>query len=59
MCCHWCDVKESWNAELHPSSINQNQCKKIFRNSVVGGAIDVGYDPTDPDALKKWTKSSY
>jgi organic radical activating enzyme len=24
MGCHWCDVKESWNAELHPpSSINQ------------------------------------
>jgi organic radical activating enzyme len=18
--CHWCDVKESWNAELHPPS---------------------------------------
>jgi organic radical activating enzyme len=28
MCCHWCDVKESWNAELHPSSINQINAKK-------------------------------
>jgi organic radical activating enzyme len=18
--CHWCDVKESWNAELHPTA---------------------------------------
>jgi hypothetical protein len=50
--CHWCDVKESWNAELHPSSINQIvQCKKIFRNSCGnGGAIDVDMTPIDPDA---------
>jgi hypothetical protein len=34
------------------------QCKKYSETVVVtGGAIDVGYDPTDPDA--KWTKSSY
>ncbi len=21
--CHWCDVKESWNAELHPPTVTQ------------------------------------
>jgi organic radical activating enzyme len=20
--CHWCDVKESWNAELHPQQLS-------------------------------------
>ncbi|MCF6349090.1 MAG: 7-carboxy-7-deazaguanine synthase QueE [Flavobacteriaceae bacterium] len=35
--CHWCDVKESWNAELHPAtasdSIIENASK--FGNTVV------------------------
>jgi len=35
--CHWCDVKESWNAELHPTtasdSIIENASK--FGNTVV------------------------
>jgi organic radical activating enzyme len=27
--CHWCDVKESWNAELHPTSAvyYRRECK--------------------------------
>jgi organic radical activating enzyme len=36
--CHWCDVKESWNAELHPPSTSINCIqKKIFRNSCGNG----------------------
>jgi glutamate 5-kinase len=53
-------VKESWNAELHPSSINQivSNAKKYSETVVVtGGAIDVGYDPLTQ--TEKWTKSSY
>jgi organic radical activating enzyme len=40
MGCHWCDVKESWNAELHPpSSINQivSNAKKYSETVVVTG----------------------
>ena len=22
--CHWCDVKESWNADLHPPTLVEN-----------------------------------
>jgi organic radical activating enzyme len=35
--CHWCDVKESWNAELHPPTAADSivdQAKK-FANTVV------------------------
>jgi hypothetical protein len=45
---HWWDVKESWNAELHPpSSINQNvsSAKKYSETVVVMRGADVGYDP--------------
>ena len=28
--CHWCDVKESWNAELHPPTT----VEKIVANAV-------------------------
>ena len=28
--CHWCDVKESWNAELHPAT----ETSKIVENAV-------------------------
>ncbi len=35
--CHWCDVKESWDAELHPATasdtIIENACK--YGNTVV------------------------
>ena len=26
--CHWCDVKESWNAELHPPTLTDEIVKK-------------------------------
>lgn len=35
--CHWCDVKESWNAELHPPTLTDKiveQAQK-FANTVV------------------------
>lgn len=28
--CHWCDVKESWNADLHPPT----ETKRIIKNAV-------------------------
>ena len=27
--CHWCDVKESWNADLHPPTFTE----KIVKNA--------------------------
>lgn len=34
--CHWCDVKESWNSELHPptpTDLIVANAKKIYRYS--------------------------
>ena len=35
--CHWCDVKESWNAELHPATAADKiiESAKKFCNTVV------------------------
>jgi organic radical activating enzyme len=47
--CHWCDVKESWNAELHPpSSINQivTNAKKYAETVVVTGGEPLMWDMT-------------
>lgn len=38
--CHWCDVKESWNADLHPPTAVQtivNEAKKYSQTIVVTG----------------------
>lgn len=38
--CHWCDVKESWNAETHPPTSIQNiveNAKKYAKTVVVTG----------------------
>lgn len=48
--CHWCDVKESWNAELHPptetSKIVENASK--FSNTiVVTGGEPLTWDMTE------------
>jgi organic radical activating enzyme len=50
--CHWCDVKESWNAELHPpSSINQIVSNaKYSETVVVTGEPLMWDDAIDPDA---------
>jgi 7-carboxy-7-deazaguanine synthase len=48
--CHWCDVKESWNAELHPptdiSQIVQN-AKKYSKTIVVTGGEPLMWDMTE------------
>jgi len=31
--CHWCDVKESWNAELHPPTLTDEIVSKAYRYS--------------------------
>ncbi|MCA0932350.1 7-carboxy-7-deazaguanine synthase QueE [Lutimonas saemankumensis] len=35
--CHWCDVKESWNAELHPPTLTKHIVEKAqkYANTVV------------------------
>ena len=35
--CHWCDVKESWNAELHPPTLTDKIVEKArqYANTVV------------------------
>ena len=35
--CHWCDVKESWNSELHPPSLTNSiiENAKEYANTVV------------------------
>ncbi|MFD2726650.1 7-carboxy-7-deazaguanine synthase QueE [Hyunsoonleella rubra] len=35
--CHWCDVKESWNAEIHPPTETQKivDNAKIYSNTIV------------------------
>lgn len=47
--CHWCDVKESWNAELHPPT----ETSKIVKNAskfsdtvVVTGGEPLSWDMT-------------
>ena len=32
--CHWCDVKESWNADLHPPTSIENIIDEIKKESV-------------------------
>lgn len=45
--CHWCDVKESWNAELHPpTAIAQiaNQAQNYSNTIVVTGGEPLMWD---------------
>ena len=47
--CHWCDVKESWNAELHlPTSINLivTNARKYADTIVVTGGEPLMWDMT-------------
>jgi organic radical activating enzyme len=48
--CHWCDVKESWNASTSSVNIKSDCIHEKYSETVVGGAIDVGCDAIDPDA---------
>ena len=45
--CHWCDVKESWNAELHPPTgidLIVNNASKYSRTVVVTGGEPLMWD---------------
>jgi len=46
--CHWCDVKESWNAELHPltnvDTIVENASKYAAKTVVVTGGEPLLYN---------------
>jgi len=45
--CHWCDVKESWNAELHPpTAVSQiaNQAQNYSNTIVVTGGEPLMWD---------------
>ena len=39
--CHWCDVKESWNADLHPPTHNFIQKYVDVQNEAVGEYSDL------------------
>ena len=48
--CHWCDVKESWNADVHPIMSIDNITTKITQKTdivVVTGGEPLVYDLTD------------
>jgi organic radical activating enzyme len=47
--CHWCDVKESWNAELHPPTAIEvivSNAKKYAETVVVTGGEPLTWDMT-------------
>ncbi|MBC3759290.1 radical SAM protein [Hyunsoonleella sp. SJ7] len=47
--CHWCDVKESWNAEIHPPTETQkivDNAKKYSNTIVVTGGEPLMWDMT-------------
>lgn len=47
--CHWCDVKESWNAELHPPTATDlivENAKKYADTVVVTGGEPLMWDMT-------------
>jgi 7-carboxy-7-deazaguanine synthase len=57
--CHWCDVKESWNAELHPpTGIDKivDNAKKYAETVVVTGGEPLTWDMTQLTARLKAQK---
>ena len=45
--CHWCDVKESWNADLHPPTSVEtivNNAKKYAKTIVITGGEPLTWD---------------
>ena len=62
--CHWCDVKESWNAELHPptdiDAIVEN-ATKYAKTIVITGGEPLTWDmgPFTPKLKKAGFKDAY
>lgn len=47
--CHWCDVKESWNANLHPPTLTEKiveNAKKFSDTIVITGGEPLTWDMT-------------
>ncbi len=45
--CHWCDVKESWNAKLHPPTAIENIVENASKHSktiVITGGEPLTWD---------------
>ncbi len=54
--CHWCDVKESWNAELHPPTAIEHivaNAKTYSDTIVITGGEPLTWDMTALTALLK------
>ena len=54
--CHWCDVKESWNADLHPPTKTETivaNAKKFSDTIVVTGGEPLTWDMTVLTTLLK------
>ncbi len=54
--CHWCDVKESWNAELHPPTDTNQIVEEAVKYSnvvVVTGGEPLMWDMTELTGLLK------
>jgi len=55
--CHWCDVKESWNANVHPPTLTSQIVENAIKYSdtvVVTGGEPLTWDMTNlTDELKK------
>ena len=53
--CHWCDVKESWNAELHPPT----NIDLIVANASKYADTVVGYDFINSKTKRSKFKSTH
>lgn len=54
--CHWCDVKESWNAELHPPTSTEQivaEAVKFSKVIVVTGGEPLMWDMSELTGLLK------
>ncbi len=54
--CHWCDVKESWNAKLHPPTaidVIVDEAAKYSNTIVVTGGEPLSWDMTEFTKLLK------
>lgn len=54
--CHWCDVKESWNADLHPPTSIESIVEEAYKFSdtiVVTGGEPLTWDMTELTKLLK------